>query len=1009
MNKTSTLVLTVITTVLCIYYLSFNLISYNVEKRAGEVTTETNDGLNQINTTLKQQYLDSVWNEVVYDFLGLAQYTYKDVKENGLSLGLDLQGGMHLTLEISPEDILSGLSGNNKDPKFRKALKQARLAQENSQADYVDLFLTALRESAPNQRLADFFSNSANRAIINPKSPDEEVEKFIKAEVDDAKNRAFNIIRTRVDKFGVSQPNIQLIAGTGRIQVELPGVSNPKRVKKLLQGVAKLEFLEVWKVQDIAPRLEELDRAWVKYQKSLAPPAESADTTSLPENLNLLADDDQDLKLIDDEDSTADLQLVDHDSGETGTGSEDSMRQNYSPLFSQLASNQSFVYSQKAIADVNEVLKYGKDQNILPRDMDFCWSVKAIGKNDQTGENFFELYAVKRYQSRRQSLTGEVITNARQEFDRNNAPSISMSMNAQGAKKWAKLTRENIGNQVAIVLDNYVYSAPVVNSEIPNGQSSITGSFTLEEAQDLANILKTGKLPAPTRIVEEAIVGPTLSLQSQQQGITSIIVGLLLIIVFMVIYYAKGGGVANAALFINIFFIMGLLANFNAALTLPGIAGIVLTIGMSIDANVLIFERIKEELKRTDNLKIAIAQGYKRAYRTILDSNLTTLITGIILYLLGVGPVKGFAITLIIGIACSFFSAVFITRVIVEWFIKKDRKLSFDTFISKSILQKLDFNFLKKRKLAYVFSGVIILVGITLMSLRGLNLGVDFEGGRSYVVEFKESLEPSAVRSSISKSLGKSSVEVKTFGAPNVLKVTTNYLVRDESQKADSLVASQLEDALAAFSGATYTENLVGELPDQYFRVLSTNKVGSTIADDIKNTSQLSIILAIIAIFTYIRIRFRYFQFGIGAVIALVHDTLIVLSLFAIADLLGIAFEIDQIFIAAILTVVGYSINDTVVVFDRVREELESNRRNTLSLPLLDISINKTLSRTLITSFTTLLVVVILLVFGGEILRGFSFALLVGIFFGTYSSIFIATPIIFETRNLKLFGRKAKA
>ena len=1005
MNKTSTLVLTVITTVLCIYYLSFNLISYNVEQRADGFATETNDGFAQINTTTKRQYLDSVWNEVVYDFLGFAQYTYKDVKENGLSLGLDLQGGMHLTLEISPQDILLGLSGNNKDPNFRKALEQAQVAQENSQADYVDLFLTALGDIAPDRRLADFFTNSANRASINPKSPDEDVEKFIKAEVADAKSRAFNIIRTRVDKFGVSQPNIQLIAGTGRIQVELPGVSNPKRVKKLLQGVAKLEFLEVWKVQDIAPRLQELDQAWVKYQKTLAPPEDSTDTTSRPEDLNLLADDEE-LKLVD-EDSTDSPQLVDQDtSSDSGTNAEDSLRQNYSPLFTQLASNQSFVYGEKAIADVEKVLEYGKDQNILPRDMDFCWSVKAVGKNDQTGEDFFELYAVKRYQSRRQSLTGEVITNARQEFDRNNAPSISMSMNAQGAKKWAKLTRENIGNQVAIVLDNYVYSAPVVNGEIPNGQSSITGSFTLEEAQDLANILKTGKLPAPTRIVEEAIVGPTLSLQSQRQGITSIIVGLLLIIVFMVVYYAKSGAVANAALFINIFFIMGLLANFNAALTLPGIAGIVLTIGMSIDANVLIFERIKEELKQTNNLKAAIAEGYKRAYRTIFDSNLTTAITAIILYLLGAGPVKGFAITLIIGIACSFFSAVFITRVMVEWFIKKDRKLSFDTFISKSILQKLNFNFLNKRKLAYVFSGLIILVGVSLMWMRGLNLGVDFEGGRSYVVEFKESLEPSAVRSSISESLSQASVEVKTFGAPNVLKVTTNYLVRDESQQADSLVAGQLQAALANFSGATYTENLAGELPDQYFRVLSTNKVGSTIADDIKNTSQLSIIFALIAIFTYIRIRFRYFQFGIGAVVALVHDTLIVLSLFAIADLLGIAFEIDQIFIAAILTVVGYSINDTVVVFDRVREELDSSRKNILSLSLLDISINKTLSRTLITSFTTLLVVVILLVFGGEILRGFSFALLVGIFFGTYSSIFIATPIVFETRNLKFFKRK---
>ena len=1005
MNKTSTLVLTVITTVLCIYYLSFNLISYNVEKRAETAVIESTDSLSQSSTDKKQQYLDSLWNEVVYDFLGFAQYTYKDVKENGLSLGLDLQGGMHLTLEISPKDILLGLSGNNRDPNFAKALEQAKQAQENSQEDYVDLFLAALRDLSPDRKLANFFTNSANRSSINSKSADDEVEKFIKAEVADAKSRAFNIIRTRIDKFGVSQPNIQFIAGTGRIQVELPGVSNPKRVKKLLQGVAKLEFLEVWKIQDVIPRLQELDRAWVEYEKSLDLVKDSTTTISPDNDLNLLGED-EDLSLLDDEDSSIAPLLVDQ-ANDTTNNQNDSLRQNYSPLFTQLASNQSLVYSQKAITEVEKVLKYGKDQNILPNDMAFCWSVKAIGKNDQTGEDFFELYVVRRYQSRRQSLTGEVITNARQEFDRNNAPSISMSMNAKGAKKWAKLTRENIGNQVAIVLDNYVYSAPVVNSEIPNGQSSITGSFTLEEAQDLANILKTGKLPAPTRIVEEAIVGPTLSLQSQRQGIISIIVGLLLIIIFMIAYYAKSGAIANAALFINIFFIMGLLANFNAALTLPGIAGIVLTIGMSIDANVLIFERIKEELKRSNNLKIAIAEGYKRAYRTILDSNLTTAITALILYLLGAGPVKGFAITLIIGIACSFFSAVFITRVIVEWFIRKDKTISFDTFISKSLLQNLNFKFLNKRKLAYTLSGIIILAGIILMSVRGLNLGVDFEGGRSYVIEFKKALEPTAVKSFISRSLENASVEVKTFGSSDVLKVTTNYLVGDESEQADSLILDRLQEALASFSGATYTENLSGNLPDHQFRILSMNKVGATIADDIKNTSQLSIIFAIIAIFTYIRIRFRYFQFGIGAVVALIHDTLIVLSLFAIADLLGMAFEIDQIFIAAVLTVVGYSINDTVVVFDRVREELDSNKRNTLSLSLLDVSINKTLSRTLITSFTTLLVVMILLAFGGEILRGFSFALLVGIFFGTYSSIFIATPVVFETRGLKLFGRKS--
>ncbi len=1070
-NKAFILTLTAIITVLCIYYLSFNLISYNIEKKADifstEIKEDNNEEISTINTIQKQTYLDSLWNEVVYDFFGFYQYTYKDIKENGLSLGLDLQGGIHLTLEISPKDILLGLSDGNKDSDFQEALAKASEAQKNSQTGYVDLFLKALKEVNPNKTLADIFANSANRSNIDYKSSDEDVEKFIKIEVKNATARAFNIIRTRIDKFGVSQPNIQLIPGTGRIQVELPGANNPKRVKKLLQGVAKLEFLEVWPLQDAIIHLQSLDKAWLEYEKSLSEISTkigdtfnlieieedsikeaSEELTTLTKNADNFNDgsdklsDEDDLgfqDLLADEEVETQIEQENIDEIETPTDSStdkndtsigelyentdslasennDSTPQETSALFNRLASQNNLVYSQKDTGTISKILNYAKEKNIVPKDMFFLWGVKPIGESDQTGESFFQVYTVKRYQSQRNALTGEAITDARQDFDRNGSPDISMTMNVQGAKKWAKMTRENIDNQIAIILDNYVYSAPVVQSEIPNGQSSISGSFTIEEAQDLANILKAGKLPAPTRIVEEAIVGPTLSLQSQKQGITSIVSGLLLIVIFMILYYGIGGGIANVALLVNIFFIMGLLANFNAALTLPGIAGIVLTIGMSIDANVLIFERIKEELaNKTQNtkLRVIVAEGYKKAYWTIFDSNLTTLITAVILYLLGAGPVKGFAVTLIIGVLCSFFSAVFITRMIVEWAINRNKSISsisFDTFVSKSILKNMNFKFLNHRKIAYVFSGLLILIGIGVIISKGLNLGVDFQGGRSFVVEFSQNLEPSDVKSSLTQDLNNASIEVKTYGANKTLKITTNYLVDDESAEADSIVSTHLHEGLNKFSGETLVENIEGKLPENTFRILSTNKVGSTIADDIKNTSQKSILLAIIAIFLYITLRFRKSQFGIGAVIALVHDSLMVLSVFAIADLFGITFEIDQIFIAAMLTIVGYSINDTVVVFDRVREELNQPNKsgNKISVSLLNTSINKTLSRTLITSLTTLLVVIILLVFGGESLRGFSFALLVGILFGTYSSIFIATPIVFEMRNLKFPWQTSK-
>lgn len=621
---------------------------------------------------------------------------------------------------------------------------------------------------------------------------------------------------------------------------------------------------------------------------------------------------------------------------------------------------------------------------------------------DLTGPDLLELYAIKTNRSGKASLTGETISNATANLNERAEPEVSMQMNSAGSRIWGRMTRENIGNQIAIVLDNYVFSAPNVISEIPNGSSSISGGFeTIDEAKDLANILKAGSLPAPTTIVEDVVVGPTLGKVAQNQGLNSIMIGLIIVIIFMVIYYAKGGLIANVALFFNVFFIMGILAQFGTSLTLPGIAGIVLTIGMAIDANVLIFERIKEELRNGSGLKAAISSGYSKAYWSIFDANVTTLIVGFILFTLGQGPVKGFAITLMIGIVCSFFSAVFITRVIVEAFSKKgdNAKISFANAFSRNALTNLNIDFLSKRRMAYIFSGTFITVGIVAMIIKGITLGVDFKGGRSYVITFDEPKTPTEIKTSLTNYFDDAGTEVKTFGAENILKITTSFMIDDESDDADSQVRNELIRGLSESTGLTYIEE-GGDLGTDNFTISSSSKVGATIADDIKNSSYKSAVIALICIFAYIVFRFRKWQFGLGAIIALFHDTLFVLSAFAIANLLGISFEADQVFVAAILTIIGYSINDTVVVFDRIRENMGIKSGSEL-VGVFNESLNNTISRTFITSVTTLIVVLVLFLFGGAVLQGFSFALLVGIIIGTYSSIFIATPAVIDLNKKK--------
>ncbi len=991
-NKGFIVFMTAIVTLLCIYYLSFTFVSNGIKDDATAYATNAEGN---IDYSKRQNFLDSVYNVPVYNLLG-AEFTFKEVQDMELNLGLDLQGGMHVTLEVSPVDIIKGLSGNNEDEALINALETARERQKTSQSTFVNLFYQAFQEENPDKKLSEFFATSSNRVRISFQTEDSEVLRIIRSEVDDAIDRSFEILRTRIDRFGTSQPNIQKLENTGRIQIELPGVDNPERVRKLLQGVAKLEFLQVVEINQVSEALGAANEILVAEQKANQKNElssdDSTDTSGESGNLaDLLQDDDTDATATEDQEAdTADANL---DSLENA--------QNVSPLFS-LIRGQGLVYEITDTAKINDIIQREDIQSLFPRNTRLIWDVKPRKLDD--GTELLELYVVRTQRGNQALLTGEVVNDARQTFDEVGQPAVDMSMDPTGARKWAKITRENINNRIAIVLDNYVYSAPVVNQEIPNGKSIISGNFTMEEAKDLANILKAGSLPAPTRIVEEAIIGPTLGKEARAQGIISIVAGLGMVLIFMVAYYSKGGLIANIALVFNIFFILGILAQLNAALTLPGIAGIVLTIGMSIDANVLIFERIREEMRAGSPLLKAISSGYSKAYSSIVDANVTTFLTGAILYWLGQGPVKGFAITLMIGIACSFFSAVFITRVIVSWMSKKgdQSKISFATPFSKNLLNDINFNFMSKRKMAYIGSGIVITIGIILMVTKGLTLGVDFTGGRSYVVRFAEQVETTSLKVALDGKLEDAGTEVKTYGANNILKVTTSYLVNEESTEADNAVRTKIVEGIAEATGMSYVETETA-MGDNDFTISGSSKVGATIADDIRNSSQESVIFALIAIFIYILIRFRRWQFGLGAVVALFHDTLFVLSAFAIAKLLGFSFEIDQVFIAAILTVIGYSINDTVVVFDRIRETLGIKSKAT-NEETFNTAINQTISRTVMTSLTTLLVILILFIFGGEVLRGFSFALLVGILVGTYSSIFIATPVV-----LDLAKRKKKA
>ena len=990
----------------CIYQLSFTFVTKHVEKNArsfgnGDLVKEA-------------KYLDSIATEPVYNFLWLKKYTYRDCQSQEINLGLDLKGGMNVTLEVSVVDVIRSLTNYSSDSTFNKALKLAKKMQENSQEDFIALFGKAFTQTDPNAKLAALFiSKDLN---INFNTSNEDVLKIIRKEADGAIDNSFNILRNRIDRFGVAQPNIQKLETTGRILIELPGVKDPDRVRKLLQGTANLEFWETYENEEVYPLLEKANVIIAELES--AGKEDVKDTISKPSLLaELTADTTKkaDTAITANKDTSKSLlDEMKGDSSKKDTALSAQQFQKQNPLFAvlypsvdnerKLAKGAVVGLTQyKDTAIVNRYLALKQVKSIFPPNLRFLWTYKPIKQS-----NVFQLIAIRSTsRDNRAPLDGGAITSARVEFGntKSNAE-VSMSMNPEGSRIWARLTADNVGKQIAIVLDNYVYSFPVVNQEIKGGNSSISGDFTIEEAQDLANVLKSGKLPAPAQIIEEAIVGPSLGQESIQSGLISFIIAFILVLIYMQLYYNKAGLVANIALLSNIFFLIGVLASLGAVLTLPGIAGIVLTMGMAVDANVIIFERIREELRAGKGIKLAVRDGYKNAYSAIIDGNVTTIITGIVLYMFGSGPVQGFATTLIIGILTSLFSAIFISRLVFEWALNKNWKITFDNKYTRNFLTNTHINFIGLRKKMYMFSLIVIGAGIVSMVTKGFSWSVDFTGGRTYVVRVDQNVKVNDVRASLQKQFGEAP-EVKTFGAENQIRITTKYLIKENNIKIDSLIETKLYDGLKSFYKNSITPYQFS-MSDKTNGIMSSQKVGPTIADDIKIAAIIAVIISLIAVFIYVGIRFRSWQWGLGGVTSLFHDTLVVLSFYSIfAGILPFNMDIDQAFIAAILTVIGYSINDTVIIFDRIREYRTIHPRWEMK-DSINSAINSTLGRTLNTSLTTIVVLIAIFIFGGEVLRGFIFALLIGVTIGTYSSVFNATPVTYDFFMMKKKKKEGK-
>jgi len=974
-NRTVVLVLTGIIAVLCLYYLSFTFVSRNIKKDAERYATNAKG---QLDIKAKQRYIDSLWKQPVY--LG---NTLQEVTERELGLGLDLQGGMHVVLEVSPGEVLRGLAGNTRDPQFNEAIKRATKDQQSSQSSFVDLFINNYKEVVPGAKLASVFATSANRARINYQTSDAEVKRFLNEEVSGAIDRSFRVIQARVDKFGVTNPNVQRLPGSGRILIELPGVDNPDRVRRLLTGAAKLEFTEVYKLNEISPGLEALGTYLAKAEverKLAAAKAKPTATVSGTASSGDLAAQLGGAKKV----ATADTAKSQADSAQTQAA--------LTNLFIPISQDQLAV-DLKDTARANAIFNDPEVRAVFPNDMVFAWDRKATEIPAQGGtprRELLPLYFVKK-PGGKAPMEGGVISDAGNDYDERGRPEVTMRMNAEGAKKWRALTAANVNRPVAILLDGLVYTAPNVQNEIPNGSSSITGNFTVEETKDMSNVLKAGKLDAPANIVEENIVGATLGSQAIQAGIISSLVGLLIVLIFVGLYYGRAGLIADITLFVNLFFLMGVMAAVpGTVLTMPGIAGIVLTIGMAVDANVLIYERIKEELELGKTLRQAISDGFKNALSSILDSNVTTFLTGIILFLFGTGLIKGFATTLIIGILTSLFAALLITRLMIEWYVSRGNTLSFSSSWSKNLFKGSDFDFVSHRRTYYIISSTIIALGIVSVLFKGFGLGVDFKGGRSYVIKFEKSITTDEVRAAVTPSLAGIEPEVKTYGGNGIstdqVKMTTSYDIENTAPDADKKVAEAVLKGLGSINGNKAT-------------IESSQKVGPTIAKDLIYSAIWSILLAVAVVFGYILIRFKKLAFGYGAVVALFHDVLIILAIFSIGNgLLPFSLDIDQAFIGALLTIMGYSMNDTVVVFDRVREYLAENKGKKEDIAtIINNALNSTLSRTAVTGLSTMLVLIVLFIFGGATIRGFSFAMLIGVIVGTYSSLFVATPIVVDT------------
>lgn len=999
-NKGAVKLLAITFAAICLYQLTFTFFTTKVEREARNVA--------QGDPVVERAYLDSMKNVEIYNFVWLKKYTYQDCKEREINLGLDLKGGMNVVLEIAVEDIIRALAAPQylSDPVFTSSMDAAKIEKKNSTNDFVDLFADAFEEQNPGAQLAQFFMTPESRGDIDFNTSNDEVVEFLKREAEDAIDNSYNVLRNRIDRFGVVQMNIQRLERQGRILVALPGVKEPERVTKLLTGTANLEFWTTYENVDVWPSIEEANQIIADMSSTSEIIADEAlqDTEAEAAVQEEPEKEDEEM-LLDDErilSDTTDLSLLD-DSGEADLfGEEEAAFMRDNPLFAVMrpyVNNEGQLIPSAVIgvvelsdtAKVNEYLSIPRVRQLFPADLKFAWHFQGMGEETE----FIYLYSLKATRNGQPAMDGKYVTDARTTTDQyTGAFEVSMSMNSEGAKRWANLTRENVQKAIAIVLDGVVYSAPNVNEEIKGGSSSISGNFTQNEATDLANILKSGKMPARARVESSEVIGPSLGAKSVKSGFNSFLIAFVVVLLYMVFYYSRRAGlVADLALIANMFFLIGVLASLQAALTLPGIAGIVLTIGMSVDANVLIYDRIREELAAGKGKKAAIKDGYRNAYSAIIDANVTTFLTALILFFFGTGPIKGFATTLVIGILTSLFSAVILTRLVYERYLEKGWKLTFSTKLTENAFQNTKIKFLDKRKIAYVISGVLIAASILSLATRGLNGGVDFTGGRNYVIEFKEDVDVTQVRELLTDGFGEMPTVI-TFGQKNAVRVTTKYMIEDERPEADSIIKATMYSSLQSLLG---DEVGLNEFVSDQEYIVSAHKVGPTIADDIKRSSIWVVLASLAIIFMYILIRFRNWQYGLGALTALVHDVIIVMGIFSLlSGIMPFSLEIDQAFIAAILTVVGYSINDTVVVFDRIREFLGLHRKRERK-EIFNLALNGTLSRTFSTSLSTFVVLLTIFIFGGDVIRGFIFALLIGVVVGTYSSLFIATPVVYDT------------